>query len=351
MQEQNGFSLYEQIEAINQELEISYTPSSSTTRYTYEIIKDGEVYETNMVAGAKTTMFYFQETGEYQIVLTIYQGRKTETVESGLYHIDMDAPIIRMKDNSNGSLLQIEQPTKNTTIDFNQYVIAYDVQDGDLQNQITSNASELDLTKIGNHELIYTVTDRAGNTTSKTVTLQLVANQRTSLLGIQIGLLFLVGLIGYRIYRYQKSIRLEHRISKYSIQGVRNHSVSVFETFTKACQKWNQKFAKILEKSSFLRKYSRRYEKYIPLYRPFYQSGMDAVATKWICGIGFIFIAIISMAIQYHIFASYELLIPFLFGFFLPDLLYFSKYKIYRNTLENDLLQAIMIMKIGRAHV
>ncbi len=355
MGEQNGFSLYEQLEFTNQALEISYTPDSSVTRYTYEIIKDGVEYETGTVAGSKIGEFLLQETGEYKIILTLYKGRKTEVVESGIYHIDKESPIIRMKDTSQGSLLKIEKPKKNITIDFNEYIIAYDTQDGDLQSQVSSNASELDLTKIGTQELIYTVTDRAGNTATKTVQLQIVANKQASLLGIQILLLSIVILIGYRIYRYQKSVRLEHRISKYSIQGVRNHSVSVFEKLIKVCQKWNGQIARILTKSSFIKKYSKHYEKYIPLYHPFYQSGMDAVATKLICGIGFIIIAIFSMAIQYHVFASYELLIPFLFGFFLPDLLYFSKYKIYRNTLENDLLQAIMVMnnafKSGRSIV
>lgn len=353
MGETNGFSLYEQVDYTNQILEISYTPISSVTRYTYEVMKDQEVFETGTVAGAKTIDFLLQETGEYQIVLTLYQGRRTEIIESGIYHIDMEAPIIQMKDISTGSLLKIEKPTKNTTIDFNDYITAYDALDGDLTSQVVSNSSELDLSKLGTQELIYTVTDQAGNVATKTVQLQIVANHQTSLLGLQLLLLMLASVIVYRIYRYQKSVRLEHRISKYSVQGVRNHSVSVFEKFTKACQKWNQRLAKILGKSVFLRKYSKRYEKYIPLYRPFYQSGMDAVATKLICGIGFILIAIVSMAIQYHVFASYELLIPFLFGFFFPDILYFSKYKIYRNTLENDLLQAIMIMnnafKSGRS--
>ena len=353
MEEASGFSLYEQVEYTNQILEFSYTPTSSVTRYTYEIIKDGVVFETDSVAGSKMSTFILQETGEYQIILTLYQGRNVEVVESGIYHIDMEAPIIRMKDTSTGSLLRIEKPTKNQSIDFNDYIIASDAVDGDLQDQVVSNAAELDLTKLGTQELTYTVTDQAGNTATKTVQLQIVANRQTTLLGIQLLLITLVILIGYRFLRYQKSVRLEHRISKYSIQGIHNHSISIFEKFTKTCQKWNQRLAKALGKSALLRKYSKHYEKYIPLYHPFYQSGMDAIATKLICGIGFIFIAIFSMAIQYHVFASYELLIPFFFGFFLPDILYFSKYKIYRNTLENDLLQAIMVMnnafKSGRS--
>lgn len=80
---------------------------------------------------------------------------------------------------------------------------------------------------------------------------------------------------------------------------------------------------------------------------------MDFIATKLFIGFVFIVIAIVSKAIQYQVMEVYEWLIPFIFGLYLPDLLFFSKYKIYRNTLENDLLQAIIIMnnafKSGRS--
>ena len=47
------------------------------------------------------------------------------------------------------------------------------------------------------------------------------------------------------------------------------------------------------------------------------------------------------------------MIIPFIIGFYLPDVIFISKYKIYRNKLENDLLQAITVMnnafKSGRS--
>lgn len=350
MEGNNGFSLYEQIEYTNQVLEISYTPKSSVTHYTYEVMKDGEVYAEGQMSGSKTSEIWLQETGEYQIVVTLYRGRTMETITSGIYKIDMEKPIIELKDNSHGSLITLEK-TKKNTYDLKDYILAYDTQDGDLLEQITFNT--VDFTKKGTQELIYTVSDSAGNVTTKTVQLEIISNQHTSLLSIQLLLLLLIVFVLFKILRYHKSIKLEKRLAKYSVQGVRNHSISVVEKGIKFCQKCNQKIAKILSKSTFLKKYSKHYEKYIPLYHPFYQSGMDAIATKLISGIVFICIAIFAMAIQFHMFASYELLIPFIFGFFFPDILFFSKYKLYRNTLENDLLQAIIIMnnafKSGRS--
>jgi len=67
----------------------------------------------------------------------------------------------------------------------------------------------------------------------------------------------------------------------------------------------------------------------------------------------FLVIAVISKALQSEIIKTYEMVIPFIFGFFVLDIVYFSKYKIFRRRIENDLLQAIIIMnnafKSGRS--
>ncbi len=346
----SGFSLYEQLEATNQVLSFSYTPTSSTSRYTYDVIKDGKVFETYQVSGKQTSEIFLTETGTYQIRVTEYQGRTSKTIESGLYSIDMESPVIRLKE---GDMLTIEQPKKDSIIDMNQYIVAYDEQDGDLISLVTSNADTIDWKSTGMKEIVYTVSDQAGNTTTKTVSVSVVRNQQMPLFAIQFSVLFGIAILIIWWLRYQKSLRLERRLSRYSIRGLKDHSISIVEKVIHFCYKSNMVLSKLFQKSVFLKKYSKRYDKYIPLYRPFYQTGMDAVATKFISGCGFILIAIFTMAFERHIFASYELLLPFIFGFYLPDILYFSKYKLYRNTLENDLLQAIIIMnnafKSGRS--
>jgi tight adherence protein B len=80
---------------------------------------------------------------------------------------------------------------------------------------------------------------------------------------------------------------------------------------------------------------------------------MDFISTKILCSILCIIIAIFAKTIKFKIFNSYDIYIPLVFGFFLPDFLYYYKYKTYRKKLENDLLQAIIIMnnafKSGRS--
>lgn len=350
MKDNNGFSLYEQLEATNQVLSFSYTPSSSTSRYTYNVMKNGEPFETYEVSGNKTSEILLDDTGTYQVVVTEYHGRTIETIESGFYHIDMDSPVIHLKE---GNILTIEKQKKGTVIDMNQYIVAYDEQDGDITNQVTYNASDIDLLHTGTQQIVYTVADQAGNTTTQTISLNIVKNQQLPLFMIQLTVVIGILLLIFWWVRYQRSLRLERRLSLYSIRGLKDHSISIVEKVIQFCHKTNMTVSNLLQKSVFLQKYSKHYDKYIPLYRPFYQSGMDVVATKLLSGIGFIFIAIFTMAFERHVFVSYELLLPFIFGFYLPDLLYFSKYKLYRNQLENDLLQAIIIMnnafKSGRS--
>jgi tight adherence protein B len=55
-------------------------------------------------------------------------------------------------------------------------------------------------------------------------------------------------------------------------------------------------------------------------------------------------ISFISQTIRLNLLSPYELIIPFIIGFFIIDIYYGVRYKIYYNKLENDLLQAVMIM-------
>ena len=82
---------------------------------------------------------------------------------------------------------------------------------------------------------------------------------------------------------------------------------------------------------------------------------MDLVAIKILCGILCVIIAVFAKTIQFKIFNIYDIYLPLILGFFLPDMIYYIKYKTYKTQLENDLLQAIIIMnnafKSGRSIV
>ena len=178
-----GFSIFEQLKTTNQELTITYTPSSSIKRYSYEIIKNGKVIDSYTVNENRVSNIILNETGEYEIsVTTINNKNKSETFKSGTYRLDFEKPIIK-----GDSVLYTEQLNEEQlkSINFNDYITAYDEVDGNLTNNISSNIDEIDFMKVGNQELIYTVSDEAGNVATKTVLLNITKSKTNSLLLIQ----------------------------------------------------------------------------------------------------------------------------------------------------------------------
>ena len=86
-----------------------------------------------------------------------------------------------------------------------------------------------------------------------------------------------------------------------------------------------------------------------------YKDSVDIVASKILCSITFLIIAVVTKAIQYKTLTVHESLIPMIFGFFVVDIYYAIKNKLFRARIENDLLQAVIIMnnafKSGRSIV
>ena len=62
-------------------------------------------------------------------------------------------------------------------------------------------------------------------------------------------------------------------------------------------------------------------------YKDYYKNALEIVASKIIIGCLFIIVAIFSKMLQYQMLSFYEMLIPFLTGFFISDILFISKYK------------------------
>ncbi|MBQ8234013.1 MAG: type II secretion system F family protein, partial [Bacilli bacterium] len=84
-----------------------------------------------------------------------------------------------------------------------------------------------------------------------------------------------------------------------------------------------------------------------------FKNSMDIISSKLNVALLFLTLALIAHIINLSSISFFKLLIPFIIGFTIPDLLYFIKYKKYVNDIENDLLQAIIIMnnafKSGRS--
>ena len=231
-------------------------------------------------------------------------------------------------------------------------VSATDKQDGNITDQIKTNKEEINFNTKGTKKLIYTVSDRAGNKVSEEVIIN-ITNSSASIMIFQMifTIMLLLSILGIAIYT--KSIRLERRISKFSISPLKDTTLSLFDNITLRISNVINKINKILYKSEFIKKYSKKYTKYLRTTSELTKSSMDFIAVKFISSITCIIIAIFAKTINFKIFNTYDIYLPMIFGFFIPDFIYYFKYRNYRKKLENDLLQAIIIMnnafKSGRS--
>ena len=341
-----GFDVIEQLEPTNQDINIAFNPDPNYSSYKIIILKDNNVYKEITKINIVPTAFTLSETGNYKINISYYDAFMNETfIEGGTYIIDKEAPVIKVTKNH----YEIHMGKK---FNIMENVIATDNLDKNITSSIKTNENELDFNTRGTKKLVYTVSDTAGNATEKEVLIN-VTHSATSIYIFQIIFLIMLTIISLGILIYNKSIRLEKRISRFSINPIKDETQSLFDNIMQRLSNTITKLNKVLYKSEFLKKYSKKYTKYIRTNNQINKTSMDFISTKVLCSILCIIIAIFAKTIKFKIFNLYDIYIPLVFGFFLPDFLYYYKYKTYRRKLENDLLQAIIIMnnafKSGRS--
>ena len=344
--ELNGFSIYEQAEPVNHDITISFNPESTYSSYILQIKKDGETYKEIRKINIVPTEFTLSETGTYQIDVKYYDINGIEyQTNSGTYTIDKEAPILKIGKKSYDVFL-------GKNINIMENVSATDNLDGNITDKITTNKNEINFNTRGTKKIIYTVTDKAGNQVQNEAILN-ITNSSTSIMIFQMifTIMLLISILAIAIYT--KSIRLERKISKFSISPLKDTTLSLFDNFMLKISNVMNKINKFLYKSELIKKYSKKYTKYLRTTNELTKTSMDFISIKIISSLTCIVIAIFAKTINFKIFNTYDVYLPMIFGFFLPDLIYYFKYRNYRKQLENDLLQAIIIMnnafKSGRS--
>ena len=296
-----GFNITEQLEPTNKDINISFNPDTNYSSYKITIIKDNEIYKEITMINNIPTSFTLSETGIYKINTLYYDTFMNETIiEGGTYIIDKEAPIIKV----NKNYYEIHLGKK---INIMENVIATDNIDKNITSSIKTNKDELNFNTKGTKKLIYTVSDKAGNTTEKEVLIN-ITNSATSMYILQIIFMTILGFIALGILVYNKSIRLEKRISKFSINPLKDETTSLFDNVIQKISKLNGELNKILYKSEFIKKYSKKYTKYIRTNNQINKTSMDFISTKVLCSILSVIIAIFAKTIKFKIFNIYDIL-------------------------------------------
>ncbi|MBS7020515.1 MAG: type II secretion system F family protein [Firmicutes bacterium] len=342
------FSIQNTEKPTNQDLAVIFTPTQYASKYEYIVTKDNQVGTPVVVTGAKPSTIYLLESGNYQITVNSYDARGAllETKKSGIYQIDKDKPRINVGEKS----IVME---KGSTLKPLEGIRVTDLQDGDLLSKVKTNFDELDFETLGVKKLTYTVTDSAGNTASESITIRVVESTSNQLQLTQIGIIVVLFSVIFLIVQYRKVLALEKRIGKYALEPLVDNSKSLFDKLLDKYFLVVKRFANTLKKSVFVTNYARKYDKYAGTVNKRYKEGMHFISSKLLISFFFVLVAVFAKTLQYQVLTFYELMVPLLFGFMMPDILYIYQYKRYRNQIENDLLQAIIIMnnafKSGRS--
>ena len=138
--------------------------------------------------------------------------------------------------------------TTNDKVDFLKDVTASDLNDGDLTSSITSNINDLDFSKSGIKKIEYSVSDKAGNTSYETVYVTVKKDSSDIIRVGQFGVLIFLLLIFILLSKYIRSLKIEKRFSKYTINSSKNKSVSLFDSLDKQYLDFVEKLGKRLSK-------------------------------------------------------------------------------------------------------
>ncbi len=161
---------------------------------------------------------------------------------------------------------------------------------------------------------------------------------------IQTIIMVILAFVIFYLIIYNNSLKLEKRISKYSIDSIKNDSVSLFDFVYNEYFKMVSYLTKSLNKFVLLKKYASKYNKYITYDNNKSTVSMDYVSNKIFICLFFVFIISFARIIEGRFPSIIDILISALLGFFSIDI-YFKFYDyIKKKQIEQDLLNAIIIM-------
>lgn len=318
----------------NKTVDVVFLPSNNVKTFTTEVYKNNQ-----KVAQNNQRNISLRETGRYKIKINaILNDGKTQTLESGEYIIDKESPKIEAKkDQLIIDKKEIDKVKENAK--------AIDNIDGEVQLKI----NDINLNR-KTQTIKYTAIDRAGNMTEKYIKLEF--QSKNIYFAIDSIILMIILMILYFITKYKKALNIENRIEPFIIKPVKDKSLSISEKLIIKYQNLTKKISKNFSKSQIAQKYSKKLKKYLPITN-IHKTEEDIFAGKIITGFIFTLIAIISKIITFKIISGYEIILVYTFGFFVLDILYFIKYKIFRWKIESDFIAAITIMnnsfKSGRS--
>ena len=161
---------------------------------------------------------------------------------------------------------------------------------------------------------------------------------------IQTVIILLLTFIIFYLITYNSALKLEKRISKYSVSSLKDEKLSLMDNISNKYNLLIKSISNILKKSVILKKYSLKYNKYIDYEEKKDTSSLDFVSNKIIISFIFIFVIVLARIIEGKFANIIDILLSGVIGFFIIDIYYKISSYIKKKLVERDLLNAIIIM-------
>lgn len=332
---ENEFSIEALDKPTNEDLALSFTPSTSVKEYEIIIYKDNEIFKNEKIIGNEKKDIFLNKTGIYEIEVKLLENDTINTIKSGKYIIDKEAPVIEFT----SKVINIKQ---GKNFNPNDYIIIKD-NISDIF-EIKTNYDSLDLEQIGAQTITYKVSDESGNVASKTIIVAIKKNNDSILMVYySIFSLFIIFLSLLTIWFQRKKSKF-YRVSKYSVSGIKENNKSLMDYFMDLYMNLLKFVVRILNNSVVFKRLGEKYNKYVSLSKLNIKNGISLIAHKIIFGFVFLIICAFSKTFLGDVITFFEGIIIYIIGYYLLDIKYIILYRKYHNTLEEELLESVVIM-------
>ena len=165
-------------------------------------------------------------------------------------------------------------------------------------------------------------------------------DERLLIIIIHIILIFFLIAIITMFIRINSAIKLEKRISKYSVKHKKERDISsLYDKIRKGYLKFVKKQRKKMRK--LFPNLTKRYEKYVSYGDV---NAVDYITHKLVISIIFIILMTVTLAIQGKLVSLLHILLGGILGFYILDMILIIFNKLNKKKIEGDMLRAIIIM-------
>ena len=164
---------------------------------------------------------------------------------------------------------------------------------------------------------------------------------------IRIILVTILFIILLTIYKINRIILLDKRISRYSLKRLSTEDISLSDKFLIKYKKTINKFYQ----NKYLKKLSQKYDKY--LYGMDDSNAIIFIINKLVIAFLFVLLIIISNTIKGNIISFITFIFSFIIGYYIYDIYLIIALKSRKKKIKNDMLRAVIVMnnafKVGKS--